>query len=105
MFISHTINNQVNRSRGRVLRLNYNDFESTLSELLCKDKFFIIYRQNIESLLDEILYKDLRHYLVYLKACTGLSLAGELICDTVRTISFFCSTCQLCYNELKYKKC
>ena len=42
MFISRTINDQVNRSRGRVLHLIYNDFESKYKNFFLKVSIYYL---------------------------------------------------------------
>ena len=54
MFCSRTINARINRIHERSLRIVYNDYDSTFSELLTTDKSFTIHHRNIQTLAIEI---------------------------------------------------
>ena len=58
MFHSRTMNNKINRSHERALRIVYSDFKSSFEALLMKDNSFSIHERNIQSLTIEI-YKFL----------------------------------------------
>ena len=48
------LNNPINGLRERALRLVYNDFSSTFSELLIEDKSVMIHQRNLQALAFEI---------------------------------------------------
>ena len=52
---SRALNNRINRLHKRALSLVYNDFSSTFSELLEKDKSVTIHHRNLQALAYEIL--------------------------------------------------
>ena len=54
MFHSRELNNRINRHRKRALKLIYNDFTTSLEQLLDKDNSFTIHQQNIQSLVIEM---------------------------------------------------
>ena len=56
MFHSRTMNNKINHTHERALRLVYSDHVSSFDELLKKDRSFSIHQRNIQSLANE-LYK------------------------------------------------
>ena len=51
---SRTLNNRINGLHERALSLVYNDFSSSFSELLEKDKSVTIHRRNLQTLAYEI---------------------------------------------------
>ena len=54
MFCSRTMNARINRIHERALRIVYNDYKSSLDELLIKDNSFTIHHRNIQTLGIEI---------------------------------------------------
>ena len=54
MFHSRTMNNKINRTHERVLRLVYSDHFSSFDELLNKDRSFSVHHRNIQSLAIEL---------------------------------------------------
>ena len=58
MFHARSIPNKINRLHERALRIIYFDFKLSFEGLLTKDKSFLIYERNIQSLAIEI-YKIL----------------------------------------------
>ena len=54
MFCSRTINARINRIDERSLRIVYNNYVSTLNELLTTDKSFTIHHRNVQTLAIEI---------------------------------------------------
>ena len=51
---SRTLNDRINRLHKRTLILVYNNFSSSFSELLGKDKFVTIHHRNLQTLAYEI---------------------------------------------------
>ena len=51
---SRKLNNRINGLHDRALSLVYNDFSSSFSELLEKDKSVTIHRRNLQTLAYEI---------------------------------------------------
>ena len=51
---SRTLNNRINGLHKRAFSLVYNDFSSSFSELLEKDKSVTIHRRNLQTLAYEI---------------------------------------------------
>ena len=51
---SRALNNRINGLHERALSLVYNDFSSSFSELLEKDKSVTIHRRNLQTLAYEI---------------------------------------------------
>ena len=49
-----TLNDRINRLHKRTLILVYNNFSSSFSELLGKDKFVTIHHRNLQTLAYEI---------------------------------------------------
>ena len=58
MFHNRSLNNKINRIHERTLRIIYNDYSSTFSELLEKDNSVTIHERNLRNLATE-LYKVL----------------------------------------------
>ena len=58
MFCSRSSKNKINKLYKRVLRLVYDDYESSFDVLLNKNKSFSIHHQNIQKLMIEV-YKSL----------------------------------------------
>ena len=54
MFCSRTMNSKINRIHERALRLVYQDYDSTLEELLCKDKSLCFHHRNIHQVAIEM---------------------------------------------------
>ena len=57
MFCSRNLNNRINRLHERALRIVYNDYNLSFSELLEKDNSFTIHTKNLQTLCVEI-YKS-----------------------------------------------
>ena len=53
MFHSRTINNKINRSHERALRIVYSDYKSCFEGILMRDNSFSIHERNIQSLAIE----------------------------------------------------
>ena len=77
MFHSHSINNKINRLHERLLRIVYNDFKSSLKNLLEQDGTVSIHVKNLQklvtemfkisknfsvSLMSEVFYQKVNHY-------------------------------------------
>ena len=54
MFHSRTMNNKMNSTHERALRLVYSDHVSSFNEFLKKDRSFSIHHKNIQSLAIEL---------------------------------------------------
>ena len=54
MLHSRTLNTRINRIYERALRLVYNDYISTFSELLKLDNSFTVHERNIQTLAIEV---------------------------------------------------
>ena len=54
MFHSRSANNKINKIHERALRAIYDDYSSSFSQLLCKDKSVTIHERNIQTLAVEI---------------------------------------------------
>ena len=55
MFHSRSLNNKINPTHERALRITYNDKSSSFQDLLKKDNSFSIHHRNIRTLATEIL--------------------------------------------------
>ena len=54
LFCTKGANNEINRTRKRVLRALYGDYESTFEELLDRDKSKTIHKKNLQLLMTEV---------------------------------------------------
>ena len=54
MFCSRTANNRIDKLHERALRLVYDDYETSFSDLLAIDGSFTVYHTNIQTLLLEM---------------------------------------------------
>ena len=54
MFYNRKLNNHINRTHERALRIVHQDHNSTFEELLAKDGFFKIHDRNLQRFLIEI---------------------------------------------------
>ena len=54
MFHSRKLNNRINRIHERALRITYQDYKSSFSELLHKDDTVTIHQRNLQTLATEI---------------------------------------------------